>query len=216
MFALRKLPVVRAAARSPRGFTEQAADVCSGARFGASRASFPRFQRGFTLVELMAVVTIVGVLAVIGVMLVRKQIYSSRTVEASAMVQSIRAAQERWRSETGTYLNVSTSITSWYPMRTPGKAKYAWDQESGSDYANWRLLNPTASGPVQYGYATVAGPGGTTPNVTLSISNPPTWSLSNEPWYVIQARGDTNADGVVATFVASSFSPELYMENEGE
>jgi type IV pilus assembly protein PilA len=187
--------------------------VCRSALLHSLRCGARR--RGFTLVELMAVVAIVGVLAVVGVMLVRKQIYSSRTVEASAMIQSIRAAQERWRAETGTYLNVSTTMTSWYPMATPGKSKYAWDQPSGNDYANWRLLNPTSTGPVQFGYTTRAGAAGTTPP-NLTITNPPTFTASPEPWYLIQARGDTNADSVNAMFAATSFSPEVYSENEGE
>jgi hypothetical protein len=33
---------------------------------------------------------------------------------------------------------------------------------------------------------------------------------------VIQATGDTNEDGVFSMFAASSFSAELYAENDGE
>jgi type IV pilus assembly protein PilA len=172
-------------------------------------------RRGFTLVELMAVVTIVGILATIGIVLVRKQIYSSRAVEASSMVQSIRAAQERWRSETQTYLNVSSSTTAWYPMGTPGTSKYPWDNASGNDYANWRLLNPTTSGPVQFGYVTVAGPPGAVPP-TLNITSPPTWPTTTEPWYLIQAVGDTDGNGIKSMYAATSFTPELYNERDGE
>jgi prepilin-type N-terminal cleavage/methylation domain-containing protein len=174
-----------------------------------------RKQAGFTLTELMAVVTIVGVLAVIGVALVRKHIFSSRAVEASTMIQSIRAAQERWFAETRTYFDVSTSMTSYYPMATPGAQKYAWDQPGGNDFANWRMLNPSVSGPVQFGYTTRAGLPGTTPPA-LNITNPPVWAAAQEPWYVIQATGDTNEDGVFSVFAASSFSAELYAQNDGE
>ncbi|HEY6561632.1 MAG TPA: prepilin-type N-terminal cleavage/methylation domain-containing protein [Polyangiaceae bacterium] len=174
-----------------------------------------RKQAGFTLVELMAVVTIVGVLAVIGVALVRKHILTSRAVEASTMVQSIRAAQERWFAETRTYFDVSTTMVSYYPMATPGENKYAWDQPGGNDFANWRMLNPSVSGPVQFGYTTRAGAPGATPPA-LNITNPPVWGPAQEPWYVIQATGDTNGDGVFAMFAASSFSLDFYAEKSGE
>ena len=181
---------------------------------GAGRVA-RRKQAGFTLAELMAVVTIVGVLAVIGVASVRKHIFTSRGVEAAGVIQSIRAAQERWFAETRSYLNVSTNMTSYYPMGTPGVQKYAWEQPTGNDYANWRLLNPTISGPVQFGYTTRAGAPGVTPPA-LDITGAPVWTVPVEPWYVIQATGDTNGDSVISMFAASSFSPELYSQHDGE
>lgn len=172
-------------------------------------------SRGFTLTELMVVVAIVGILAVVGISLFREHIYSSRAVEASSMMQSIRAAQERWRSETGTYFDVSSSMTSYYPTSSPGKRKYAWEQSSGNDYANWRLLNPTVTGPVQFGYVTKAGAPGAEV-ATLGINDAPDFETPGEPWYVIQAQGDTDEDSVATMYAATSFSPELYVQQEGE
>ncbi|MCK6532900.1 MAG: prepilin-type N-terminal cleavage/methylation domain-containing protein [Polyangiaceae bacterium] len=180
------------------------------------RTNFGR--RGFTLVELMVVVVLVGVLATLGVVMFRQWVFNTRSVEAFGMVQSVRVAQERWRSENGTYLNVSTDMTSWYPTATPGKRLYAWDYPAGNDYARWRLLSPTVSGPVQFGYVTMAGaPFSALPAV--ATAQQPGWPAANTitvPWYVIQAMGDTDADGVKSYYVAASFNGEILRENEGE
>src|SRR5690606_8311590 len=83
-------------------------------------------SRAFTLVELMVVVAIVGVLATIGITLFRKHVDSSRSIEAINMIQSIRAAHERWRAETQRYLRVSTSLTSYYPRNSPTQERVPW------------------------------------------------------------------------------------------
>ncbi len=177
-----------------------------------------RSLRGFTLTELMVVVVIVGVLATIGISMFRKHVYSSRSVEALAMIQSIRAAQESWRAENLTYLDVSTTMDSTYPMNIPGKTLYHWDQPAGNDFARWRLLAPTTSAPVQFGYTVKAGAPFTAIVAPTSLGQP-SWPVAadvTEPWYVIQAKGDTNGDGNFAYFVAASLNGEIYRENEGE
>jgi type II secretory pathway pseudopilin PulG len=163
----------------------------------------------------MVVVAIIGVLAVIGVTMLRTHVESSKTVEATSVIQAIRAAQERWRAETQAYLSVSTSLTSWYPTATPGKTKYHWVQPSGNDYANWRLLAVNVNVPVQFGYTTVAGAAGAALPV-LSTAQKPTWATPVEPWYVIQAKADADADGSPALYAATSVTGEIYVENEGE
>ncbi len=35
-------------------------------------------------------------------------------------------------------------------------------------------------------------------------------------WYVIQASGDVNGNGISAKYVASNLNSELLIENEGE
>ncbi|MBK9002282.1 MAG: prepilin-type N-terminal cleavage/methylation domain-containing protein [Myxococcales bacterium] len=184
----------------------------------------PRFmfrrtaRRAFTLVELMVVVMLVGILATVGIVLFRQWVFHSRSVEAIGMLQSIRVAQERWRSETGAYMDVSDNMAAWYPTTTPNRTLYAWKQVSGNDYAKWMLLNPTVSGPVQFAYVTKAGPPGTAMPDPETVDKP-TWPQATDmtqPWFVIQAMGDTDADGVKSYYVAASLNGEIYKEQEGE
>jgi prepilin-type N-terminal cleavage/methylation domain-containing protein len=171
--------------------------------------------RGFTLVELMTVVTIVGVISVIGVAFVGKHLRASRTAEALAMVQSIRAAQESYRAESRRYLNVSTSLVEYYPAKPDGLARSFYTTGTTQTDVNWRLLRPIVSGPVRFGYAVMAGDSGATPP-SPTVANAPTFGVATSPFYVIQATGDMNNDGVFCHVAATSFSRETYVENEGE
>jgi len=172
-------------------------------------------QRAFTLIELMVVVAIVGVLAMIGLVSYRKFILAAKTGEAVGMVGSIRAAEESYRSETLSYLNVSAGYSKYYPDGSVGQKKTAWDAPAHTDYTRWRQLGARADGPVYYGYKIAAGTAGDT-IPALSIANPPTFAAPNEPWYIIEAIGDVNGDGVFSRVAGSSYTGEIYVENEGE
>lgn len=177
--------------------------------------------RGFTLVELMVVVVIVGILATIGIAVLRDRAFGSRPVEALAMIQSIRAAEERWRAENLTYLDVTHQ--DWYPA-FPEKQVQRSFYNSGScpmdsDDCRWKLLNPTVTGPVAYGFKVNAGKPSETmtqPDDKVKPGGWPGWPPSSDYWYVIQAVGDADGDGVYAKFVASSLRGTVYHENDGE
>ena len=69
-----------------------------------------RFRsRAFTLVEVMIVVAMIGVLAAIAIVSFRKYVKSSKVSEPIYVMQGIRAAEESYRSETMTYLDVTQS-----------------------------------------------------------------------------------------------------------
>lgn len=170
-------------------------------------------SRGFTLTELMVVVTMVGILATVGVASFRREVSASKSVEAAAVVQAIRAAQESYRAENQRYLDVSTS-GEWYPANSFGQRYYAWEQASHADLTRWRALGANVTQSVQFRYKVTAG----VPGQTMTAVSIPGFSygVATEPWYVIQARADYDSDGVSCDAVASSLNHELYVQNEGE
>ena len=186
-----------------------------------------RLQAGFTLTELMAVVIIVGVLAVTGVTYFRKHAFASKVTEAQAMVQSIRAAEERYRAENRQYLP-TTSSSAWptcqsktglYPAKPDGMSRpfYLPKDSTENNNAVWWELKPTTSGYVQFGYVVRAGaPSPSTPvSLPPDIRNAPSFQPSDS-WYAIEAIADNGNDNVCCIVAGTSTNGELYVQDEGE
>ena len=183
------------------------------------RASVLAGERGFTLVELLAVVAMVGILAVIGMVGYRKYLRASHSSEAIALLQGIRGGQEQAKAETLVYLDCSGgNLSSYYPHAAPDQQKWHWKQDTHPAYACWSQLNVAVDGPVRYVFSTVAGATGTTSYPTVpELTTQPTWpNPAPDPWYIVQAVGDTDGDSAKSMFLASSFSGEVYVQNESE
>jgi prepilin-type N-terminal cleavage/methylation domain-containing protein len=176
-----------------------------------------RTGRGFTLVELMAVVIIVGVLATLAVYAVRKYVWSAKTTEAYDMLNAIKAAEEAYRDETFSYLDVSGTLGTTYPSQAAKDGKVPWnDTEAPAALATkWRELGVSATSYVQFRYATVAGTGAPNPS-GLGTDKYILPTTSSGPWYVVKAIGDQNQDDNLSIFLSSSFSPDVYVERETE
>jgi len=181
-----------------------------------------RTQRGFTLIELAVVVTIIGILAVLAVVGYRKLVLSSHTSEATEMVNAIKVAQESYHSETGQYANVSggLGLGNLYPQATPSsKTATAWGGTCGTctDPAAWQKLPVHASGPVRFGYATMSGtvaqPLPSSP--VTAVTFPSNTQLSGD-WYVISAMGDMDGNNVYCTVLGFSWQRDLYIDKDGE
>jgi len=173
-------------------------------------------SRGFTLVELMAVVAITGILAAIGTLLVRTHFRNAKTTEALSTIEAIRAAEESRRAETGTYQNCSAATgTPWYPAAPDGTVR-VWKNSTHQDWVNgWQQLSVNRTDGTRFGFLVRAGnPGNALP--TPVTASKPTWPTPTDPWYVIQAAGDQDKDSTYTLVVASSFNGEIYVENDGE
>lgn len=180
-----------------------------------------RSARGFTLVELMAVVAIVGILGLLATVGVRKYIRSSKTSEALTMVAAIKTAQEEYLHDTFTYKDISgvnklDGYGTFYPTAEVPKrgVKTAWGGGTDAVANAWRELGVMPSAPVMYSYGVAAGPGSMAPAAPgFTIGGYPT-AATGQPWYLIKAVADLDGDGVVGTYVGTSFSAEIFRNNE--
>ena len=90
--------------------------------------------RGFTLIELMVAVVVVGILAAVAYPAFTSQIQRSRRADATAALTGVIQAQERYRSNHGSYsadlgstgLNIDVSrITPHYEVTVEGVGETA-------------------------------------------------------------------------------------------
>jgi len=182
-----------------------------------SRSKRTAARRAFTLVELMIAVAIIGILAVLAIVGFRKYLNAAHSSEAVNIIGAIKAAQESYRAETLSYLNVSTTLDTFYPRADPNDRKIGWGGP-GNNVDKWRILNVDTGGPVLYSFATIAGlPNQAVPTAAIKTVQKPTFPAAPvEPWYLIQAVGDVDNDNVNFYAIASSFTADVYMENDDE
>jgi type IV pilus assembly protein PilA len=201
--------------------TLQANGSCDRARGSlARRVAGARAARGFTLVELAIVVAIVGVLAVIAVVGYRKLTLSAKVTEARNMIAAIRIAQEDYKLERGIYADLGA--TPCPAGAGTDQKKWAWTPtcEGGGTLPNWTALPVHTDGPVQFGYATVAGTG-TPPGNIGQPTNFVTVSsgVAAGPWYFITASADLDGDGTGGLYtelVGTSWAGNIFSTNEGQ
>lgn len=172
-----------------------------------------RRKRGFTLVELAVVVTIVGVLSVIAVVGYRRLVLSSKLTEAENMVNAIRIAQEQYRSERGIYANVGA--TTLCPTGVAFQRKAQWDTACNGGNMTWAALPVHSDGPVEFQYMTVAGPPGAVPRGLGNFVNV-TQADITKPWYTVTAEADLAQGGAKTAVWTSSFGNQVFTENVGE
>lgn len=174
---------------------------------------------GFTLIELMITVAIIGVLALLATVGYARWLRTAKTAEATAMLGSIKSAEETWRAEHLTYKGITastTTITVEYPMSAPTDSKEAWRPAScaGTEICDiFKLLNVQADSAVYYRYGVVAGPADGAPK---SVDGKSFSTGAYDPWFVARAHGNLNKDGVESYYWTSSFDTTIVSQNPGE
>jgi len=172
---------------------------------------------GFTLVELMITVAIIGVLALLATVGYARWARTAKTAEATAMLGSIKSAEETWRAEHLNYLDVSGNLTTYFPLATPpNDQKVAWNPTTcaGTQVCDrFKLLNVQAESAVYYRYAVHAGPAdGTAKTFDGKTFSP----AAHDPWFVVKAWGDLDANKVDSFYWTSSFASTILSEKPGE
>lgn len=170
----------------------------------------------------MAVVAIVGILSTLAVYGVRKYIQSAKSGEAIQMLGSIKTAQESFKAETFSYLDVSGSHTlsssTFYPMSTPDNKAYGWGDLTSDQGKAFRTLGVQSDGPVRFAYGCAAGDGSNAIPALGSPLSSGTWPSESQglPWYVARAVGDLDDDGIQSVFTSANFIGQIIIEKEGE
>ena len=178
---------------------------------GAARRRRPQRQ-GFTLMELMTVVTIVGILSAIAIPTFSTYVYKSRTAEATEFLGVIRLREESYRAEFGVYcptLSAASVPNSVGSLNNPANlvpdpsVQPRRDPKVFEPTAEWRQLGAKPAGDVRFGYGVAAGAPGTAAAQGLG------WNAANADfWFVARAVGDLDNDGTYVTF-------EIYSATKG-
>jgi prepilin-type N-terminal cleavage/methylation domain-containing protein len=189
---------------------------------------------GFTLIELMIVVSIVGVLSVVAYEGYHKYAIYSHTVEANNMLSGIKNREENYKAEVGSYLsdatnslakNQSVSAADLFPMcattgHVPGREKVMWPNGgfcTATCCPPWQKLKVNSTAATFYGFSVVAGHAGSV-SVSVAIGGNtnvlPATSVG--PWFVATGVADTDGNGTFTTSMISSLDNEIHVDQENE
>lgn len=163
----------------------------------------------------MIVIVLISILAALAYPSLRKRIAEAHGREGVGQMRAIAGAQERFRSENLTYLDVSLASTL-YPSETPSETRWHFRQPSHADYTRWEVLAPDIKVPTPYSFVSKAGLSGAA--LPANPMAPLAWPavLSAGPWFYVYGVGDIDGDGIQQKMLCSSFAPEVIITNPGE
>ncbi len=143
-----------------------------------------RAHRGFTIIELLLVVTILGVLSSIAIPSFIKVELRAKQAERNIMMSSVQRAVDDYYVRENHYPTVDGDRTWLYlntpnPDGSPGTTKRPWRRTSKDDTDQWNKLSLTVQGAVFYNYEGDA------------------YEEGGERYVWLRASGDLDADGTV-------------------
>lgn len=166
-------------------------------------------QQGYTLIELMVVVTIVGILAAVAIPSFNGYLKKSKTSEATAFLGSIKERQAAYYAEFGEFCNVNSKN----PPGTPSEDAQTWQSQ-----ANWLTLGAgpdTAAVYFQYNsFAGLPGAGQTPPSVSGGAIDDSRGYDTSDFWFISTAVGDLDGDGDQVTFESYSRRSRLWISED--
>ncbi|MFN3200138.1 MAG: type IV pilin protein [Bradymonadia bacterium] len=165
-------------------------------------------RKGFTLIELMAVVSILGVLTVLAVNGYQHYVVQARTAEAVNFLGGLRASQESYFQTFGTYCGDPNAWAE-HPEGPPGKEMLPWRPISNDAWQHLGVQPPSEVVWYQYQFR-AGGPDDAPPNEAFTEED------DGKDWYQIQAKSDFDGNGREGIFEVTSRNPRPFMVADDE
>jgi type IV pilus assembly protein PilE len=83
-------------------------------------------ESGLTLIELLIVVVIVGILAAVAIPVYTNYLQRARRADAKTALEQVRAAQEMWRAEKGSYSLAQAELQTTMGAPATHVGDYTW------------------------------------------------------------------------------------------
>lgn len=171
-------------------------------------------SRGYSLVELMAVIAMIAIMAALAVAGYRRYMQWTKTAEGKDLVTSIAAGQIRYFEDTEGYLDCSDNLTDYYPG-APNRQKRTFRDQGNPKHVCWDLLGIDSQAPSYFGFVTMAGlPAESPPNLPTTGTFAPD---PGRPWFIVMGVSNIDDDATLGYMTTTSFAPgDVAMVNEDE